>query len=253
MSIRSIIKKLVPETMKHAISNLLIRRRERRLSRLSVQEAFDEVYRKGLWRQGDSSSGLGSEGLMAERYVELVLEYTSKHRLCTVVDAGCGDFSIGSRLAQNFDRYMAFDVSQFIIETNKRRYADFRKKNVTFDVADMTSSAFPQADLILIRQVLQHLTNAQIERVLKNLEASNWRRVLITEDVYDPRNNQLPNLDLPSHTVRTRVSLRSGVFVDKEPFNLQAKRIAIIDNVDDGRGPQAGLLVFELSRDEKAD
>lgn len=253
MSFKSVIKKLVPPTMKHAIGSLLMRRRERRLSRLSVQEAFDEVYRKGMWRQGNSSSGLGSEGLMAERYVELVEEYTSKHKLGTVVDAGCGDFSIGSRLAQNFERYMAFDVSQFIIETNKRRYADFRRKNVTFDVADMTSEAFPQADLVLIRQVLQHLTNAQIERVLKNLEASDWRRVLITEDVYDPRNNQLPNLDLPSHTVRTRVSLRSGVFVDKEPFNRKAKRLAIIDNVEDGGEPKAGLLVFELSRDANAD
>jgi hypothetical protein len=200
-----------------------------------------------MWRQGNNYSGLGSEGLLADRYVKLVLDYAAKNKLRTVVDGGCGDFSVGSRLAPNFDRYMALDVSPLIIQINKHRYADLTTQHVSFSVADMTSTVFPQADLILIRQVLQHLTNEQIERVLKNLEASDWRRVLITEEVYDPRNNQIPNLDLPSHTVRTRVSLGSGLFIDKEPFNRSANRVAIIDDVCEG--PQVSLLVFELIRD----
>lgn len=248
MSLKGVVKRFLPAKVKHSIGSLLVRRRERRLSEMSTPDAFDEVYRKGMWKQGEASSGLGSEGWMAERYVELVLDYASEHALRTVVDAGCGDFSVGSRLAGRFERYMAFDVSPLIIEINKQRYADLARKNVSFDVADMTLTTFPQADLILVRQVMQHLTNAQVERILKNLEASNWRRVLITEEVHDPRDNRLPNLDLASHTVRTRVSFGSGVFVDREPFNRPAKRLAVIGN----EGPGAGLLVFELSRDTHA-
>jgi len=67
---------------------------------------------------------------------------------------------------------------------------------------DMTSTTFPPTELILIRQVLQHLTNEQIQKILKNIEESRWRRVLITEHVSNPENNQTPNLDLASHTVR---------------------------------------------------
>jgi SAM-dependent methyltransferase len=249
MSLKSAVKPLLPARVKQAIGNMLVQRRERLLGRLPLQEAFEEVYRRDMWKQGDSRSGLGSEGPLAARYIELVQNYAAKHELRTAVDAGCGDFAVGRRLARNFERYMAFDISPLIIENNKRRYTDLTRTNVTFDVVDMTSATFPCADLILIRQVLQHLTNAQIEQILKNLEVSNWRRVLITEEVRDPLNNQQPNVDLPSHTVRTRVSLGSGVFLDKEPFNRPARRIGVIDDSADGKKSQDGLLVFELSRD----
>jgi hypothetical protein len=249
VALKSLIKTLLPEKLKRGIGSLLINHRERCLGRLSVLEAFDEVYRLGMWKQGGAYSGLGSEGPLADRYVELVLDYAARYNLRTAVDGGCGDFSVGSRLAPSFDRYIALDASGRIIETNRKRYADLTKQHVSFGIADMTSMVFPQVDLILIRQVLQHLTNAQIERILANIEASDWRRVLITEEVHDPRNNEMPNLDLPSHTIRTRASFGSGVFVDKEPFNRSAKRIAIIEDAAVGKGPQARLLVFELSRD----
>ena len=248
-SLKSLIKRLLPAKVSYGIGNLIVHHRERRLSQLSLPEAFNEVYAKNMWKQGGARSGLGSEGAYADRYVTLVLEYAAKHRLRTVVDGGCGDFSVGSRLAPSFDRYMALDVSPLIIDINKSRYADLTKLHVSFAVADMTSTTFPTADLILIRQVLQHLPNAKIEQILGNLEASNWRRALITEDVHDPGNNEVPNLDLPSHTVRTRVSLGSGVFIDKAPFSRSAKRLAHIEGTEASAGPKSGLLVFELVRD----
>jgi hypothetical protein len=237
-----------------SIGNILVQRRERRLGQLAISEAFDEVYRKGMWKQGASHSGLGSEGLLADRYAAFVIDYASRNGIRRVVDGGCGDFSIGSRLAPNFDEYLAFDVSPRIIEINKARYADLcASGRVTFEFLDMTSATFPPTELILIRQVLQHLTNAQIQKILKNIEASKWRRVLITEHVSNPENNQTPNLDLVSHTVRTRVALGSGVFIDKPPFNAAANRIAILsgDPLGDG-GPPDKLLVYELKR-ESAD
>jgi SAM-dependent methyltransferase len=246
MSLKSAVKPFLPARVKQAIGNLLIQRRERFLGRLPIQKAFEEVYRRNMWKQGESRSGLGSEGYFAARYIELVKNYAAQYELRTVVDAGCGDFAVGSRLVSHFDRYLAVDVSSFIIEANRRRYADLARRNVTFDVFDMTSAPFPQADLVLIRQVLQHLTNAQIEQILLNLEAGHWRRALITEDVHNPVGNDMPNVDLPSHTVRTRVSFGSGVFLDKEPFNRQASRIAVIA---EEKKSQDGLLVFELSRD----
>src|SRR5580698_9969167 len=101
MSFKSFVKKRLPTSVSKIIGNALARYRERRLSRLSVSEAFNEVYRKNMWKQGDAQSGVGSEGAFADRYVELVLSYAAKHNLRTVVDGGCGDFSVGSRLAPN--------------------------------------------------------------------------------------------------------------------------------------------------------
>jgi len=248
MTVKSLLRSLLPEKLGNAIGNHLIHRREQELGQLSLPDAFDEVYKRGMWKQGASPSGLGSEGLLAEQYIALVENYAARYNLRTVVDGGCGDFSVGSRLAPSFERYIALDVSPRIIELNRQRYAELVKKNVTFDTADMTATTFPTADLVVIRQVLQHLTNAQIEKILQNLEASNWRRALITESVHDPRNNPSPNLDLPSHSVRTRTSIGSGVFLDKPPFNRAAKRLAILypSEVE----TPGGLLVLELSRED---
>jgi hypothetical protein len=252
MSLRSLLTELLPAEVKQGIDKLLAPVRRRRLGRLPIQEAFDEVYRRGLWKSGEAYSGPGSEGLLADRYVELVQDYAAKHKLRTVVDAGCGDFVVGSRLASSFDRYTALDVSPLIIERNKGRYEDLNMQNVSFGVADIASTAFPPADLILIRQVLQHLTNAQIERILSNLEASEWRRALIAEDVCRPGNNPIPNLDMPSHSARTRIPLGSGVFIDEPPFSRAAKRLAVIHSAPAGEQPKSGLLVFELTRDGAA-
>lgn len=199
----------------------------------------------------DSLSGVGSEGVLADRYIHLVLGYAEQHRLGAVVDGGCGDFSVGSRLAPSFERYIALDVSPHIIGINQKRFAGLTSQGrVSFAVADMTATTFPPTDLILIRQVLQHLTNAQIERILVNLEASQWRRVLISESVCDPENGQRPNIDLPSHSVRSRGSLGSGVFIDREPFSRRARRLTTIP-IGGGAGETTGggLMIFELTRD----
>lgn len=248
MSIKRAIKRVLPSRLSAYVGGILVRRREEYLAGLPLSQAFDEVYKRGMWKQGDSLSGVGSEGRLAERYVNFVRHYAVQHNLRTVVDAGAGDFSVGSKLAPAFERYLALDVSPHIIGVNRKRYVDQRWAHVTFDVADMTVMAFPSADLVLIRQVMQHLTNAQIELALKNLEASSWRRVLITDEVFLPAGNESPNIDLPSHSVRTRANLGSGVFIDKPPFNRHANRVAEIYDTADGSAAETGLLVQELVR-----
>lgn len=248
MALRSFIKKMLPARIKPAIGRIVMRRRERMLSGLPLSQAFDEVYKQGMWKQGDALSGEGSEGLMADHYVTFVQDYAVRNQLRTVFDGGCGDFAVGSRLARGFDRYVAGDVSPHIIDVNRRRYAGPEWTNLSFEVVDLSESRFPDADLVLIRQVLQHLTNELIEKILRNLEQSNWRRALITEDVHDPLHNAIPNRDLASHSVRTRRLSGSGVFIDRPPFSRDARRVATIFESDDVRRQSGGLLVLELSR-----
>lgn len=248
MTFKGTVKMLLPQPVSKRIGNILMQRRQRQLSQMNIQEAFDEIYKKGMWKQGGTLSGVGSEGSLADQYIQFVLEYAEKNGLRTVVDGGCGDFSVGSRLAPKFEWYRAFDISPYIIETNKKRFAEFAARHhVTFEVADMIKQSLPTCDLVLIRQVLQHLTNSQIEQILANLESSAWHRVLITEEVHDPDNNQNPNLDLQSHSVGNRVALGSGVFIDREPFCRRANRVAVIRK-DCVPTSGSALLVFEIKQ-----
>ncbi|WP_026606063.1 class I SAM-dependent methyltransferase [Methylocapsa acidiphila] len=245
MAFKDFVKRILPAKISKPIGRMRMLYRERRLQRLSLPDAFNEIYKKGMWRQGTSLSGLGSEGLFAERYLRFVQDYIKRHGVETIVDAGCGDFYVGSKLCDNVKKCVALDASSYIIEINAKRYRDIPQ--VSFHVADLTAAALPSGDLILIRQVLQHLTNEQIERVLTNLEAGAWRYALITEEVSDPQRKPA-NLDLPTHTIRTRANLGSGVYVDRPPFNRSATRVAVIDDASPGKQASSRLLIFELTK-----
>jgi hypothetical protein len=78
----------------------------------------------------------------------------------------------------------------------------------------------PDGDLCLIRQVLQHLSNSEIEQVLNNVKK--YPYVIITEHV--PVFPEQANLDKP-HGPDIRIYQRSGVFPDEPPFSLKLEKL----------------------------
>ena len=133
-----------------------------------------------------------------------------------MTDVGCGDFNIGRQICSLVSHYNALDVSTEIIERNRQNFSYLT--NVDFIKADACTDELPTADLMLSRQVLQHLTNRQIELVCQNVERSNFKYALITEHIVKPKFMKAPNIDLPSHGPGTRVSHRSGVLLCDPPF-----------------------------------
>jgi hypothetical protein len=79
------------------------------------------------------------------------------------VDLGCGDFNVGSQLRPYCSEYVACDIVQSLIERNKLKFAD---RGVEFRALDMASDPLPAGDVVFIRQVLQHMSNAQILALL---------------------------------------------------------------------------------------
>ncbi len=244
---RHLARRVLPQKVLNLLRTAITARRTKRLQRLSLPEAFDEVYRKKMWKQGDSLSGLGSEGELAGQYLRFLETYIDTHNIKSIVDAGCGDFTIGARICAQVQSYVGLDVSGLIIERNKRAFGNLN--NVSFAQCDLTDTIFPQADLICIRQVLQHLSNAQIALILSNLQSSaGWKRVLITEEVSNTSDDSRANQDLATHTVDTRVSHGGGVFVDRPPFNMAARRVKSIEAPTGARGGLTHLLIFEIAR-----
>jgi hypothetical protein len=184
---------------------------------------FNEIYQQGLWsHDGKQLSGAGSYGVWGKQYVELVTKIITKGEFKRIVDIGCGDFAVGSQLVGFVDKYIAVDVSDHIISINKSKFSNL--SNVEFRFLDASEEIITGGELVLLRQVLQHLTNCQIERVLKNIELGGATFAIIAEDVpiYC-----IPNIDLPAHSGFTRGYFLppSGVFIDKSPFNRHANLI----------------------------
>ena len=163
---------------------------------MTLEQKFNFIYENRLWgRDPERLSGPGSYGDCAETYLAFVRTFLSDYSIRSVTDIGCGDFNIGSQLCDLVDRYYALDVSSTIVRRNRKRYGGFR--NVTFAVADACAGELPPAELVTVRQVLQHLTNDQISKVLNNIERSGFKYALITEHIVSPAAMARPNLDLP--------------------------------------------------------
>ncbi len=141
-----------------------------------------------------------------------------------VVDLGCGDFTVGSRLVETCARYVACDVVAPLIEENRRR---FSHSNVEFLVLDATRQKLPRADVVLIRQVLQHLSNEQISQVLARLPGRFGYAVVTEHLPAEP--DFTPNLDMPTGP-GTRLVQASGVVPTAPPFSLGVEDTAVLCN-----------------------
>ena len=242
---RKFVQNFLPHTMVKYVGSMLLKQRNARLSRLTPAEAFDEIYRRKMWRQGVSLSGLGSEGKWADDYVRFVSAYIREHKCKSILDIGCGDFSIGLRLYGIVDEYYAVDVSREIININKIKYFDL--KNVIFKTLNVLSDKMPDCDLVLVRQVFQHLSNSQIESALTNIHRNKPRHLLITEQTLRPEEISRINYDLKSHSVTTRIAQKSCVDIGAPPFNRPRRIAAMFEpGPENGAEPNSVLCIYEL-------
>jgi len=186
--------------------------------RLGRREVFRRIYADNLWggRPGEFVSGLGSTPEQADAYAEVVRAFMAAREIRSVVDLGCGDFRVAERFITADIAYTGVDIVPELIARNRRL---FGTENVRFDSLDILEDPLPAADLCLIRQVLQHLSNDQISRVLTRLGA--FRYVIVTEHVPAPAWLRAPNLDKP-HGPDTRLPEGSGVFISEPPFSVAA-------------------------------
>src|SRR5690606_6276338 len=95
-----------------------------------------------------------------------------------VVDLGCGDFSIGRRLLAGAGNitYIGCDIVPELIQAHSAHVNDPRAR---FQELDIVGNDLPEGDVCLVREVLQHLSNADVSRVLKKL--AQYEEVLVTE------------------------------------------------------------------------
>ena len=180
---------------------------------LSIEEVFSEIYAKGRWGTTETfDSGGGSRDGFPDPYVKFVRDLITETGARHGVDIGCGNFRVAAGFVDTLDSYVGIDVVPKLIEHN---IAEFSREGVTFLAADATTADLPDGDICFIRQVLQHLSNAQISAILQR--CTKFPLVVITECWPAPTRFALPNRDV-SHGHLTRVEFGSWVDVSEEPF-----------------------------------
>lgn len=211
---KTTLRAALPEVLMRHVGRARLRKLRRRFGKLSRAETFSTIYREYRWGrrdEGEFCSGSGSAGVAADVYCRMIEQYVTAHQIGSIVDLGCGDFRIGSRLAALPVQYRGVDIVPELVEHNRKKYGSQR---VTFQCLDIVQDPLPAGELCLLRQVLQHLSNAEIQTLLSRLAA--YPHVIVTEHVPSGL-VPLPNLDKP-HGPDTRLPDGSGVFLALPPF-----------------------------------
>lgn len=184
-----------------------------------TRAVMEQVYELRLWggEKIEFYSGLGSHQLeIIKPYIAVVISFLRSFKTpISVCDLGCGDFNVGKELVIYTKKYVAIDIVAPLITFNKEK---FKEPNLEFHCLDIAVADLPIGDCAIVRQVLQHLSNGEVQAIINKL--LNFKYLILTEHV--PKGDFIPNKDILSGQ-GIRLKKKSGINLLAPPFHLKVK------------------------------
>jgi SAM-dependent methyltransferase len=166
-------------------------------------QIFNFIYGADLWEGG---SGAGSLPQSTEIYRAFLKDFMTKNGVRSVVDAGCGDWQSSQLIDWNDIDYLGIDVSSVALSNTKR----FAKDGVRFVEGDARTLDLPEADLLIMKDVLQHWSNRDIMAIIPQFRK--FRHCLITNGATEEVKAYV-NKDMPAGGYRP-------VDLSQPPFSI---------------------------------
>lgn len=131
------------------------------------KEIFTEIYDKNIW----GGSGGGSTPENTVEYRAFLQKFLKDYKIRSVVDYGCGDWSFSHLIDWTGVWYVGVDCVESVVAANRKKYS---QKFINFH-----GPSYPnQADLMILKDVLQHWSNSDIDLFL--LLNRKFKYILIT-------------------------------------------------------------------------
>ena len=170
---------------------------------------FDEIYKYNLWLFG---SGSGSLKINNYYYLDFLKKFLKNNNIKSVCDIGCGDWQTLKHINWDGIRYLGIDCVENVIDKNIKYY---QKSNIKFINKNVLEINIPQADLYILKDVLQHLSIKNINILLNKLKKKN-KYLIIIGDVCN---------------INCNIDIKDGLYrpvdLNRPPFS---KKIKIINN-----------------------
>lgn len=194
-----------------------------------TERAFTEIYAGGDWGY---RSGSGSYPDSASEWISYVNDLIMESSASRVLEIGCGDFRVGAEYQLNGAQYLGIDVCRTIINDNQERHT---KSNIQFQVQDFENPEFfGEWDLILIKDVLQHLPFISIKNIVNKICQSS-RLVVFCND----HNANVFDISVGGHR---------GIDLNASPFNFGFREVlnygdkrVLLYRDDSSNSPYKGL------------
>jgi hypothetical protein len=140
-----------------------------------MKAVFNQIYTMNIWRYG---SGEGSLPEHTKGYRRFLERFIRDRQIKSVVDYGCGDWQFSRLIDWGGVSYLGLDIVDSLIEHHIKMY---RRDNITFEVLSETPEQLPDAELIILKDVLQHWSNQSISSFIPKI--SKYKFALITNCV----------------------------------------------------------------------
>lgn len=219
---------------------------------MSLKEIFQDVYTN--WRFGgwpESKSGGGSTLDETEGIRQQIKQLVKDKEIKSVVDVPCGDFNWMKDIVYSFESYTGCDIVPELIADNQR----YANQIIKFQELDITQNEIPEADLLIVRDVIGHLSLEDGKKVIANILNSKCKYLLTT--TWYSLNDENYNHENRDNTVTLDAQWERGaaafypVCLHSEPFNFPKPELYIEEKTEvDGyeNGVRKGLAFYELDK-----
>ncbi len=174
---------------------------------MTPAQVFGQIYREKKWGEG---SGGGSDPAVCAPYCRWVERFIRILRPDRVLDIGCGDGRVMRAIDWQGVSYFGIDCAYSpVLEPDE----EYSFGSASFTVQDALTFPLPTAYLVLLKEVLQHLPNADVIRLMERIK--NYPYVIhcsgydgvVNADIAmgetRPVDLALPPFNLPAKTVLT--------------------------------------------------
>jgi hypothetical protein len=195
---------------------------ETRRSGSDVSETFDRYYSQNTWGNSESVSGSGSTLAQTQTLRTVLPTLFSDLSVRSLLDLPCGDFHWMRHVPlENGIQYLGADVVEALVQRNQEQFGSERVRFIRLDVL---CDRIPRVDLILCRDCLVHLPNADIRRALFNLSRSGSQWLLTTT--------------FPGHHAAKDIALGKWrpLNLEAEPFCLPPPLMLVVERCTQGNG-----------------
>lgn len=166
-----------------------------------------------------------------------LVQILSRFEIDSILDLACGDFNWMRKVLENSSlTYLGVDIVEPLIEKNK---LNFENDKIKFKVLDVLEDDIPGADLVICRDLLFHLPNKDILKIISKVVHSSSRFFLVTSHL-TLEANKFENIDIKAGDFR-----RIDLF--KTPFNLPE---CYITSFEDWLfpDPPRNMILFDIDR-----
>lgn len=128
---------------------------------------FTQIHRDGIWGSG---CGPGATLEYCQPLVDFLAPYLTAKGVKTICDLGCGDCQWQPTLVHKTNtQYFGLDCIDLLIEQNKRVYHEPQFNFQSLDFAACPAAQIPDADVYILKDVLQHWVSDDVHQFLFDL------------------------------------------------------------------------------------